>query len=164
MVKEKNKVEFTQQITANQKILKKICNIYGVDHEDRLDLFQEIVGQLWKSFPTFSGKAKFSTWLYKVALNTALYHLRKSRKQKMEKGMMEDLYNSYNGNQNVGEDVRVLYQAINQLNKIDRALLLLYLEEKSYQEMAEILGITKSNVNIKLVRAKEKLLKIYKKI
>ncbi len=163
MVKNRKKSEFTNQIKANQKILKKICHIYGVDEEDRQDLFQEIVGQLWKSYATFSGKAKFSTWLYKVALNTALYHIRKSKKQKLPEDVMEDLYHSNQGSERMIEDLKILYQAINQLNKIDKSIVLLYLEQKSYQEMADILGITKSNVSVKLVRAKEKLMKIYDK-
>jgi RNA polymerase sigma-70 factor (ECF subfamily) len=159
MIKNQRRSEFTREIEANQKILKKICYLYGVDEEDKQDLFQEMVGQLWKSYSTFSGKSKLSTWLYRVALNTALYHLRKIRKQKLTEDVMGDLYQSFKKNDRMTEDLKVLYQAINQLNKIDKAVVLLYLEQRSYQEMAEILGISKSNVSVKLVRAKDKLIK-----
>jgi RNA polymerase sigma-70 factor (ECF subfamily) len=161
MAEHQKRSEFTRDIEANQKILKKICCLYGVDEEDRQDLFQEMVGQLWKSYPTFSGKSKFSTWLYRVALNTALYHLRKTRKQKLSEDMMADLYQSFEKNERLAEDLKMLYQSINQLNKIDRAIVLLYLEQRSYRDMAEILGISTSNVSVKLGRAKEKLINIY---
>jgi len=161
MIDNQKRSEFTREIEANQKILKKICHLYGVDEDDRQDLFQEMVGQLWKSYPTFSGKSKFSTWLYRVALNTALYHLRKTRKQKLSEDEMGDIYHYFERNDSMTEDLKMLYQSINQLNKIDRAMVLLYLEQRSYLEMAEILGISKSNVSVKLVRAKEKLIKIY---
>jgi len=166
MVNKRKKSEFVEHINVNRKILHKICHIYGADKEDRQDLLQEMVAQLWKSYPTFSGKAKFSTWLYKVALNTALYHVRKTRKQKLSQELMENLYLTSQGrkNQETFEKLKILYQAIGQLNKIDKALVWLYLERKPYQEMAEILGITKSNVSVKLVRAKEKLMKIYERI
>ncbi|MCK4836367.1 MAG: sigma-70 family RNA polymerase sigma factor [Candidatus Aminicenantes bacterium] len=163
MTEEQTKLEFAEQIKTNQNILKKISHIYGADEEDRQDLFQEMVGQLWKSYPTFSGKAKFSTWLYRVTLNTALYHVRKTKKQKLTEEVMVDLYNSSRGSDRMIDDLKILYRAIDQLNKIDKAIVLLYLEQKTYQEMAEILGLTRSNVSVKLVRAKEKLIKIYEK-
>jgi RNA polymerase sigma-70 factor (ECF subfamily) len=165
MVKNQKRSEFIGQINANHKILAKICHIYGADEEDRQDLFQEMVGELWKSYSTFSGKAKFSTWLYRVALNTALYHGRKIRKQKLTQQVMEDLYFSFKSREKerIILEIKQLYQAINELNKIDKAIVLLYLEQRTYQEMADILGISKSNVSVKLVRAKEKLLKVFKK-
>jgi len=161
MEKDQGKTEFIGLIEANQKMLKKICRVYGADQEDRQDLFQEIVWQLWRSFGTFSGKAKFSTWLYRVALNTALYHLRKKKSQQLSPDAMEDLFHSSRGNDRLVEDLKALYRAIERLNKIDKAVVLLYLEQKSYQEMAEILGITASHVSVRLVRAKEKLVKFF---
>jgi RNA polymerase sigma-70 factor (ECF subfamily) len=161
MEKDQKKTEFIGLIEANQKMLKKICHVYGADQEDRQDLFQEIVWQLWRSYDTFSGKAKFSTWLYQVALNTALYHLRKKKSRQLSPDAMEDLFHSNQRNDRLAEDLKALYRAIDQLNKIDKAVVLLYLEQKSYHEMAEILGITVSHVSVRLVRAKGKLVKFF---
>jgi RNA polymerase sigma-70 factor (ECF subfamily) len=161
MEKDQKKTEFIGLINVHQKMLKKICYVYGADPEDRQDLFQEIVWQLWRSYDTFSGKAKFGTWLYRVALNTALYHLRKKKSRQLSPDAMEDFFQSHQRNDRLAEDIKTLYRAIDQLNKIDKAVILLYLEQKSYQEMAEILGITVSYVSVKLARAKEKLVKSF---
>lgn len=131
---------------------------------DRQDLFQEIVIQLWKSFPKFRYEAKFSTWLYRIALNTAISDLR--RQKKIIPGTaqlpveMEDLVQTPGKEENL----RQLREAIDQLTEIEKAVVMLYLEDKSYEEMEQILGISQNNLRVKMSRIKDKLRKLTKAI
>jgi RNA polymerase sigma factor (sigma-70 family) len=150
--------EFTTLITQYQKIIYKVCNLYMDSKTDRQDLFQEICLQAWKSYSTFRGEAQFSTWLYRVALNTAITFLKKDKKQ------IQTVYNDILPNlQNIHEDdeteekFKAMYKAINNLNNIDKALIVLYLEDFSYIEIGESLGITPNNVAVKMNRLKLKL-------
>jgi len=154
---------FEKLIFEHQQLIHKICNIYGKSIADKEDLFQEITIQLWKSFSSFEHKSKFSTWLYRVALNTAITQ---KRKEKRKPG-----FSSLSGQEMLipnpkstkdDDDLAALQLAIRQLKKVDRAIIVLYLEEKSYQEIAEIIGITPKNVGVKIVRIKAKLLTILK--
>jgi RNA polymerase sigma-70 factor (ECF subfamily) len=155
---------FTKLITENQGIIHKVCNIYCKNEGDRADLFQEIVLQLWKSYGSFQGRSKISTWMYRIALNTAITSFRKQKKNKVQQQLslqefqIPDIY----PDEDFEEKLAALYQAIRQLSKVERAVIMLYLEDKSYQEMAEILGISESNVGVKLNRVKKKLKKIIK--
>lgn len=156
----KNKEAFLKLIQENRKIIFKICNSYCKDRSDREDLAQEIIYQLWRSSGSFDSGYKFSTWMYRVALNVAISYYRKKKKTdntiSLEEHMIEiadtDSHNSESGNNFI-----LLQQFINELNELDRALILLYLEEKSYKEAAEILGITETNAATKISRIKEKL-------
>lgn len=161
MKQEQRKADFVGLINEHRKMLRKICWVYGADGEDRQDLFQEIVVQLWKSYGTFAARAKFSTWLYRVALNTALYHLRRRTRRRLGREAQQELYRSGLRDDRLATDIRTLYRAIERLDKVDRAVVLLFLEQKSYQEMAEILDISVSHVSVRLVRAKEKLMKAF---
>lgn len=150
------KKEFSQLIEKHQAIIHKITMVYANGPANREDLFQEICLQLWKSYPNFRGEAKFSTWVYRVALNTAISNVRKDR----NKPDFEPLYDNYridDDRQTELEQVKLLYRAISELNRIDKAIILLWLEEKSYDEIASIMGTTKTNVSVKLVRIKRKL-------
>ena len=143
----------------HQGIVHHISAMYANSLEERDDLSQEIILQLWRSFRSFQNQSKFSTWLYRVALNTAISSLRKSKKFQwttLDKadGIAIDPIDS------LDEDIRHLYQAINKLSKVDRAITMLYLEEYSYEEMAEILGITPINVGVRINRIKKRLKKI----
>jgi RNA polymerase sigma factor (sigma-70 family) len=157
-------IEFIQMINAHRGIIYKVCNLYAPDKDDKKDLFQEIVLQLWKSFPSFRNESKLSTWMYRVALNTAISSFRKEIKKPERLSLSQaefqipDIGNLADENENL----LLLQQAILQLTKIERALIMLYLEEKSYQEIGEIMGITHSNVGVKLNRIKMKLEKIIK--
>ena len=152
------KADFLKTITKYQKILHKVCHLYTNTPEDREDLFQEILIQLWKSIHQFRENSKISTWMYKVALHTAIKHLNKSKRQTILKGGVVETMNYHQLAESYGEeDFNLLYMAIGQLNKIDKALTLLYLEKHSYQEIATFMGISESNVGVKISRIKNKL-------
>jgi RNA polymerase sigma-70 factor (ECF subfamily) len=133
--------------------------MYCDDRDDSEDLFQEIVLQLWKSYSGFKGEAKISTWMYRVALNTAITRLRKTKRRPDNQRLDNDNFNIAevaNNRLDIQFSVE-LQQAINMLNRFDRALMMLYLDEKSYSEIAEIMGISESNVGVKINRIKNKL-------
>ncbi len=138
--------------------------MYGATAPDRQDLFQEIVIQLWRSYPSFRGEAKFSTWLYRIALNTAISDLRKQRRHitPVDPDLLPTQLQDIQYSTEKEEQLQQLYAAINRLTEVEKALTMLYLEEKSYQEMEEILGIAQNNLRVKMNRIKEKLRKITK--
>ena len=121
------------------------------------DLFQEVVLNLWKSFPRYRGDSKFSTWVYRVAMNTWITFLRRSSSRPQTVPMTANIAGQMVADEGTAAQLRELYRLINQLGKLERALILLWLEERSYQEMADILGISKANVAVKLNRIKGKL-------
>lgn len=151
--------QFIDMINAHRGLLYKVCNLYCDDAEDRKDLFQETVLQLWRSFKNFRNDAKPSTWMYRIALNTAISNFRKeSRKPERltisaEELQIPDMEDTSGQN----EKLTMLKQAIDSLSNIEKAIIMLYLEEKSYEEIADIVGITKTNVGAKLNRIKSKL-------
>lgn len=149
---------FVGQIHAAQGILHRVCAVYSRTREERQDLWQEILLQLWRAFPAFRGHSSFSTWMYRVALNTALMH-RRSRSRAYPTIPIEDITLPATAGPGVEtqEGVRLLYDSIRGLDPLDRAVILLRLEEKSYGEIAEVTGLSEGNVSVRLVRAKEKL-------
>lgn len=154
--------EFVQLLNRHAGIVYKVCIIYCDTATAREDLFQEIVLQLWKAWPSFRSDARFSTWMYRVALNTAITNYRRElrvpRRMPLEGLEIPDL----SGTGKDEEAVRMLYKAIDQLNIIERAIILLYLDGSSYEEMSEITGITCNHVGVKLNRIKMKLETILK--
>ena len=154
--------EFTELVNQHKGIIYKVCHLYCHDSEDRKDLFQEIVIQLWKSYPNFRNEAKLSTWIYKIALNTALTSLRKDSKNKLRKSISEADFEIPAMETTENEHVTILHQAIQQLTEIEKAIIMLYLDEKNYDEITDISGISKTNVGVKLNRIKQKLSKIIK--
>jgi len=155
-----NNDQFLKLIQDNKRIIFKICNAYCHDKNDREDLAQEIIYQLWKSGNSFNDEHRFTTWMYRVALNTAISFYRKENKNKAHVSLDEqhtNIEDKNDGANNVDENINLLQQFINELKELDRALMILYLEEKSYSEIAEILGITETNVATKISRIKEKL-------
>ena len=153
------KIEFTQLIESNQGIIHKVCRIYTDDTMAHNDLFQEIVLQLWKSYDSFKGDSKFSTWMYRVGINTAITLFRKkSRKPTIDRLDKHHFHiASDTKDENLDFQVQMLKKAINQLNDIERALVLLYLEELPYREIADTMGITEVNARVKMNRIKKKL-------
>lgn len=153
---------FVQQLRENQNIIHKICRLYTSDSDAHKDLFQEITIQLWKAFPKFRGDAKFSTWAYRVALNTAITLYRKSTRSvstvEYEKHSFFISQDEYNSEEE--EQLKLMYQAVHQLNDIEKALIFMYLEDKDYTEIAETLGISEVNARVKMNRIKGKLKKI----
>ena len=154
---------FTDIINAHRGIIYKICNLYCRDEAYKKDLFQEIVLQLWKSYPSFRKEAKSSTWIYRVALNTAIANFRKEIRKPDTAPLTDASFwipeIEYPLEK---EHITALMQAIDQLNKLEKAIVLLYLEEKTYDEISEIIGMTNSNVGVRLNRIKAKLGKIIK--
>lgn len=148
--------EFITLLNTHQKIVHKVCNLYMDNKTDREDLFQEICLQAWKSYNNFRGDAQFSTWLYRIALNTAITFFRKSKRQ-VQTSFTETFPDLTNDDNNIEEQVKAMYNAIGNLNNIDKALVMLYLEDYSYAEIGETLGITPNNVAVKMNRLKLKL-------
>jgi len=155
--------EFILKIQHHQGILHKICFVYAKNKSDKEDLYQEMILQLWKSYPSFKGQAEFSTWMYRVALNTAITFTKKASIFINRKAPRSESYDLEKA-MDFSEDIRILYKAISQLNKIEKAIILLWLEEKSYTEIAETVGISVKNVSVKLVRIKAKLAEMIKKL
>ena len=154
---------FKEIIKEYHPILYKIGRVYTND-DDFDDLYQEMLIAIWKALKNFRGDSKISTWLYKVALNTALTYQRKNKFSFFQKSNLDEIENipftHVNSAIEREASIEALYAAIKQLKSDDRSLVLLYLEEKSYEEMAEILGISTSLVGVKINRVKKKLFKL----
>ncbi|MDF1548589.1 MAG: sigma-70 family RNA polymerase sigma factor [Bacteroidales bacterium] len=152
-------------IRENRNLVFKICTMYTNSKDDMDDLFQEICIQLWKSYPSFKSDSKVSTWMYRVALNTAISWIRKEKKYQSNGSfpnsevLINDDFPFYLEAEKQ-EQIKWLYQAIESLSKFDKTLVLLYLEEVPYPEIAEILGITEVNVRVKMNRIRTKLKKV----
>lgn len=145
-----------------QGIIHKVCGMYCDNEEDQKDLFQEILINLWKSYPSFRGDSKFSTWMYRVSLNVAIQRVRKSVKSE-EYATLPDSFDEMTFPASEGlpeKEMQLLYAAIEQLNDVEKAIVMLYLEEKGNEEIAEIVGITQNYVRVKMTRIRKKLKEI----
>ncbi len=167
-MKANKKETFITTIDTHKKIIYKIVNSYCQNKEDRKDLEQEIIIQLWNSFDKYNAEYKYSTWMYRIALNVAISFYRKEKKWSVKNDYYNEnsIYNIADENENETEldyNIKLLQEFINNLNELNKALMLLYLEEKPYDEIAEILGITKTNVATKISRLKLKLKKEFQK-
>ena len=153
------KVEFTRLINENQGIVHKVCRIYTDDPMAHDDLFQEIVLQLWKSYDSFKGESKFSTWMYRVGINTAITRYRKNKRKPYHDSIDDHHFHIREElpDENLEFKLKMLKNAINRLNDIERALVLLYLEDLPYREIAETMGISEVNARVKMNRVKKKL-------
>ena len=154
--------KFVNLIQEHQGLIHKICMMYENDPDGRNDLFQEIVLQLWKSFPTFRGEAKITTWMYRIALNTAISGYRKQSRHVKTEDLHEFHFNisENNSGDEREEDFQKLQWAIRQLSEIERAMIMMALEEIPYEEIAETIGITQNNVRVRMNRIREKLRKL----
>lgn len=153
---------FVQLVKQHQGLIHKVSLMYETDPEARNDLFQEIVLQLWKSFASFRGEAKITTWMYRIALNTAISGLRR-KKRKLPTEDIHDRHLNISENPDTDhreEDLLQLQGAIRQLSEIDRAMILMALEEVPYDEIAETMGITQNNVRVRMNRIRERLRKL----
>lgn len=148
--------EFIALVEEYKQVIYKVCYIYATDADNLNDLYQEVVINLWKAFPRFRGECKVSTWIYRIGLNTCISFFRKSKSKPEVVPITVDL-ESFADEEDKTAQLRELYRLINCLGRLERALILLWLEEKSYQEMADITGISRGNVAVKLNRIKEKL-------
>jgi RNA polymerase sigma-70 factor, ECF subfamily len=155
------KEEFLEMLSNYQGILFKVSLIYFKNSADRVDNFQEIVYQLWKSYPKLQDKNRIGSWIYAVSINTSISRLKKGLKIEYRDTLPEmidssDIFDELSRN----EQLKLLLDAICNLDEIDKSIMLLYLDEKSYDEIAEITGISKSNVGVRISRAKENLKQI----
>ncbi|MHA3788566.1 RNA polymerase sigma factor [Flavobacterium hauense] len=150
---------FVQQLQENQNLIHKICRLYTDGEDAHKDLFQEITIQLWKAYPQFRGDSKFTTWAYRVGLNTAITLYRKKTKSinTIEFDSKVHRFDQDEYNYEEEEHIKLLYQAVQQLNDIEKALVFMYLEDKDYSEIAETLGISEVNARVKMNRIKGKL-------
>ncbi|WP_024770240.1 MULTISPECIES: RNA polymerase sigma factor [Aquimarina] len=153
---------FVTNLEQNQNIVHKVCRIYTSDSDSHNDLFQEITIQLWKAYPKFRGDAKFSTWMYRVALNTAITLYRRSKRsiKTADLDTMNFKIKAEEYDDEVEQQLKLMYAAVKQLNDIEKALVFLYLEDKSYREIADTMGISEVNARVKMNRVKTKLKKI----
>jgi len=143
-------------------LIHKVCIMYESDRDIRNDLFQEIVLQLWKSFPGFRGESKITTWMYRIALNTAISGYRKQSRKVKTEDLHEVHFNiseQYGGDE-AEENIQKLQHAIRQLSDIERAMVMMALDEVPYEEIAETIGITQNNVRVRMNRIREKLRKL----
>ena len=150
---------FVELLEKHQNIVHKVCRLYTNNYDAHNDLFQEITIQLWKAYPKFRGDAKFSTWMYRVGLNTAITLYRKSKRsintQKFSDVQFKISAEEYDDTEE--QQLKLLYNAVRQLNDIEKALVFLYLEDKNYNEISETLGISEVNARVKMNRVKTKL-------
>jgi len=153
--------DFIGLINKHQGLIHKVCAMYENDADARDDLFQEIVLQLWKSFSTFRGESKITTWMYRIALNTAISGFRKRTRLVKTEDLRELHLNiSDVPHDDREEDFQRLQWAIRQLPEIERAMIMMALEEIPYEEIAETIGITQNNVRVRMNRIREKLKKL----
>jgi RNA polymerase sigma factor (sigma-70 family) len=164
---QKDKAGFLIKMEEHKLIIYKICNSYCKNTSDRDDLAQEISYQLWRSFHHFNGTVKFSTWMYRVALNVAITFYRKTKTSEAVIKLAEPDFEQEDKKEDKAElekNINTLQQFINELKELDKAMMILYLEEKSYSEIAEILGITETNVATRISRVKDKLKQKFSKL
>ena len=142
--------EFLSVIREYERVIYKVCYLYTTPNATLNDLYQEVVLNIWKAFPKFRRECKISTWIYRIALNTCISFIRK------EKNIPEIVTLTQEA------DLQQLYRMINRLGQLEKSIILLYLEEKSYEDISEITGLTVTNVATKLNRIKDKLKKMNK--
>ena len=156
MNKQKPDNDFQRIISENKGIIYKVSNAYCTIEAEKEDLVQEIIIQIWKAFPNYNSKYKISTWIYRIALNVAISLYRKQNSQKKLTTVSIEDYQISDENENTEKELQIkqLYKFIHELKELDRALIILYLEEKNYKEIAQILGISQTNVATKISRIK----------
>ncbi len=152
------KEEFITCISEHERIIFKVCKMYCRSRDDEQDLFQDILLQLWQSFTSFKRDSKVSTWMYRVALNTAITRLRNEKKKPEQQTIDKDALQIPNGiNDPKDENFELMMRAIEKLSNVEKAIMVLYMEDHSYREMAEVMGMTESNIGFKINQIKSKL-------
>jgi RNA polymerase sigma-70 factor (ECF subfamily) len=162
---ESKEVVFLQMMEQHKAMLFKICRIYQDDLDDRNDLLQEITLQLWKVFDTYRGESKITSWMYRVALNTAIVFFKKQKRRPDSEQLPDNLEVADDKN-NAGEkeeQLALFYRAVQQLDKVEKALVYLYMEDEPYETIAATLGISEVNARVRINRVKNKLKEIIKK-
>lgn len=156
--------EFSQLIKDNQGLIIKVSRLYTNSIEDEQDLFQEIVLQLWRSYDTFKGQSKISTWMYRVALNTAITLFRKKTKSPQTDELQDFHYKNFvEDDEEKQQQISTLYKVIKMLPNVERAIVTMYLDDLPYKDIAENLGITEVNARVKMNRLKKTLKELMEK-
>ena len=154
-----NKDEFVGIIQENEGLIVKVASVYTNSKEDSQDLRQEIIYQLWKSFPSFRKEAKLTTWMYRIALNTGITHINRQKRKGNHEPINEALLHKTESHDTLKEEqLEILYTHIRKLSPVEKGIILLYLEGKSYEEMAAITGFTTTNIGTRLGRIKQKII------
>lgn len=154
-----NELEFNRIVKANKAAIFTVCYLFSKDQDEVNDLFQETLINLWRGFDGFQGKCDVKTWIWRVSLNTCLTFERKKKRRVDTLPLTMDI-NLFTDTDDDTKQVQMLYRRINKLGVLDRAIILLWLENMSYEEIGEIIGISTKNVSVKLVRIKEQLKKM----
>ena len=150
--------KFSQMVREHKTTIYTVCYMFSKEEDEVNDLFQEVLINLWKGFEGFQGKSDVKTWIYRVSLNTCISQDRKKKsRKKAEVGMNVGLLSE--GGEN-SKQIRMLHERINRLEIFDRAIILLWLENQSYEEIAAIVGISVKNVSVRLLRIKKKLMEM----
>ena len=157
-MKEKE-LEFNRIVKANKAAIFTVCYLFSKDQDEVNDLFQETLINMWRGFYGFQGKCDVKTWIWRVSLNTCLTFERKKKRRVDTLPLTMDI-NLFTDTDDDTRQVQMLYRRINKLGMLDRAIILLWLENMSYEEIGEIIGISTKNVSVKLVRIKEQLKKM----
>lgn len=147
---------FIGMIQQNERVIYKVCSFYISEDSTLGDLYQDVVSNLWVAYPKFRNESAISTWIYRIALNTCISGIRKEMR-KPQRVSFSQLSDVFEQPEDMSAEIKEMYRLIHQLKIVERAIILLYLEEKSYQQIADIVGLTVSNVAVKLKRIKEKL-------
>lgn len=156
--------DFIRTIELHRGIIFKVCKMYCPVNDDCDDLYQDIVAQLWKAWSGFRGDAKISTWIYRIALNTAISGFRKQKRNPLVNSLdTDDINISQDDGRKKKEDLEMLHMAIGMLSDVEKAMIMLYLDDVSYEEISSIMGITQNNVRVKMLRIREKLKNIMTK-
>ncbi len=150
--------DFIRTIEIHRGIIFKVCKMYCPVEDDCQDLYQDIVAQLWKAWGGFRGDAKISTWIYRIALNTAISGFRKQKRNPLNNSVdAQDIELAQEDGRKKKEDLEMLHMAISRLSEVEKAMIMLYLDDVSYEEISSIMGITQNNVRVKMLRIREKL-------
>jgi len=158
MTTAKHQQRFQTLLDEHKRILFKVCHSYCRNREDREDLAQEIIVQLWRSFGRFDEGCRFSTWMYRIALNVAIsFYRRENRRTQHVISDNEQVLDAVDETVSQPKDIRLLYQFIERLDELNKALVLLYLDGNSYAEIASVLGISETNVATKINRLKNSM-------
>lgn len=151
---------YNTSILPYAPIIIKICRAYTDSQEDYEDYYQEVCLQIWKSRNNFKGNSKWSTWIYRISLNVCLTLLKKKEKSQVLPSEDKIVENKEEAPNFSDKDLRLLYEAIKKLSEVDRAIILLYLEEKSYKEISEVIGTSPNNIGVRITRIKKRLKKL----
>lgn len=150
--------QFQADVLQHQALIHKICRVYRDTKEEREDLFQEILYQLWRAYPGFEQRSKVTTWMYRIGLNTAMATFRKSKLAVTHE--VAGVHQVHQGGAGDDENMERLMWAVRQLNDAERALVALFLDDLSYQEISEVMGVSENNVGVRLNRVKNKIRKL----